>query len=498
MGLIKFINNLICVLGCVAVALALGVLLWLPTRPFARLQINLTADSQPVLLNVTGYEALTLANGITAISAKAVTAFDEINSREGGDRLLAQYDMNDGVQGRIRTLAAQTQPIANFVLLYQIAFFVLPALTLFMVIIVALSRGYFAQQLVKGLVLIALTFATVAITAGTMLFLSERLNAVIAASIAQNAAGFPGLGVSVNDKLPELRVGLINLIDTRTPIIASGVALVGSIVAMLGACLSARKPGLNPRLIAQAAMAQAQLQTNGARDAIPYSSAQPVQPTQRLPQPENPAPVVPAPVVPPPQPVYQAAAAPVAAPRPMPAAQPTRPTPSPINSGAPPMQATPAAINQPSPLAPAPEPRPAPTQVTPAYPAAHSAAHSAAQPTSASVSSPIKAQPAPPTRAPSAPQSAAQPEPAPTTAAQPTPPAPTEPAPNSKPAPETPPTRPPQPAPVAAQVAKPSPGPAAQPTPPRSPAKPRICATCGQIALGNEKFCRSCGARLGN
>lgn len=201
---------------------------------------------------------------------------------------------------------------------FQVAFFVLPALTLFMAIIVALSRGYFGEQLVKGVALIALTLLASAVTAGAMLYLSERLDAVINASLAQNAAGFPGLGVSVNDKLPELRVGVINLIDTRTPVIASGVGLIGAIIAMLGATLAARKPGLNPRQLAQAAMLQAQVNASGApMTPNPYlapAASGPVQPTQRLnPEPPVPAPapvkpspaptpppVMPAPVQPPP------------------------------------------------------------------------------------------------------------------------------------------------------------------------------------------------------
>ncbi len=355
MGVIRFINNLICVLGCITVALAMAVLVWLPTRPFARLQINLTADSQPIFLSITGYEALMMANGLATIPAKATALIGELQKQEGGERLIGQYDVGERQQGYLRDLAAQTESLPGLVMLFQVAFFVLPALTLFMAIIVALSRGYFGEQLVKGVALIALTLLASAVTAGAMLYLSERLDAVINASLAQNAAGFPGLGVSVNDKLPELRVGVINLIDTRTPVIASGVGLIGAIVAMLGATLAARKPGLNPRQLAQAAMLQAQVNASGAPiTPNPYlasAAGGPVQPTQRLnpePPPAPPPPAAPAPVTPSlapsPPPVMPA---PVKPPPPVAAPPPVTPQPPPSRVSPPP--AAPAPPSSPSP-----------------------------------------------------------------------------------------------------------------------------------------------------
>lgn len=347
--MIRFINNLICVLGCITVALAMAVLVWLPTRTFARLQINLTADSQPIFLSVTGYEALMMANGLATIPAKATALIGELQKQEGGERLIGQYDVGERQQGYLRDLAAQTESLPGLVMPFQVAFFVLPTLTLFMAIIVALSRGYFGEQLIKGVTLIALTLLASAVTAGAMLYLSERLDAVINASLAQNAAGFPGLGVLVNDKLPELRVGVINLIDTRTPVIASGVGLIGAVVAMLGATLAARKPGLNPRQLAQAAMLQAQMNASGVPiTPNPYlapAAGGPVQPTQRLnpePSPAAPAPAAPSPA-PPPPPVMPAPPKPppvVAAPPPVP------PQPPPARVSPPP---TPASPSSPSP-----------------------------------------------------------------------------------------------------------------------------------------------------
>ncbi len=352
MGVIRFINNLICALGCITVALAMAVLVWLPTRTFARLQINLMADSQPIFLNVTGYEALMMANGLATIPAKTAALIGELQKQEGGERLISQYDVGERQQGYLRDLAAQTESLPGLVMPFQVAFFALPALALFMAIIVALSRGYFGEQLVKGVTLIALTLLASATTAGSMLYLSERLDAVINASLAQNAAGFPGLGVSVNDKLPELRVGVINLIDTRTPVIASGVGLIGAVVAMLGATLAARKPGLNPRQLAQAAMLQAQVTANGVpMTPNPYlapAASGPVQPTQRLnPEPppapppaSAPAPAAPSPA-PPPAPVIPAPVKPppvVAAPPPIPPQSPSpkvSPPPAPVPPSSP-------------------------------------------------------------------------------------------------------------------------------------------------------------------
>ncbi|GIV85310.1 MAG: hypothetical protein KatS3mg052_2317 [Candidatus Roseilinea sp.] len=345
--MIRFINNLICMLGCITVALAMAVLVWLPTRTFARLQINLRADSTPIFLNVTGYEALMMANGLAMIPTKTVALIGELQKQEGGEQFIGQYDVGERQQGYLRDLAAQTESLPGPIMLFQAAFFTLPALALFMAIIVALSRGYFGEQLVKGVTLIALTLLASATTAGSMLYLSERLDAVIRASLTQNAAGFPGLGVSVNDKLPELRVGVINLIDTRTPVIASGVGLIGAIVAMLGATLAARKPGLNPRQLAQAAMLQAQVSANGApMTPNPYlapTASGPIQPTQRLnPEPPpapppatpSPAPVMPARVKPP---SVVSASPPIPPQSPSPQASPP-PAPAPPSSPSPTLQ----------------------------------------------------------------------------------------------------------------------------------------------------------------
>jgi hypothetical protein len=231
---VRLINNLICALGSLTVALAMLVLLWLPSRPFVRLQINLTADSQPVALNISGYEALMMANGLMVIPAKAGALLSELQSQPNGALFAKPYELSERQQGYLRDVADGTSGLFTPLVAFQIAFFVLPALTLLMAWIVATTRGYFGEQLFRGILLIALAAAAVLVMTGGTLYLSERLNAVIAASLAQNQAGFPGLGMPVNDALPELRVGLLNLIDTRTPIIAAGVALIGAVVAMLG------------------------------------------------------------------------------------------------------------------------------------------------------------------------------------------------------------------------------------------------------------------------
>ena len=271
MGMVRFLNSLICTLGCIAVMAAIGVLLWLPTEPWARAQVFLTRDARPIMVSVTGYEALMLANGLAVGPTKIAIAAGALSGQEGGANLLTQFEMSDRLQAQIRNIAVQTQPLSNIILPLQIALFVLPALTLFLAVIVMFSRDYFGQQLLKGVVLIMLTLLTVTLIAGLTQVASERLSAVIAASHVQNAAGFPGLGVTVNDALPELHLDLMNLIDNRTPLIAGGVAIIGSIVALLGAGLSSQKPAMS-----QAQFTRAAMQSGGIVDVSPPA------PTQRL------------------------------------------------------------------------------------------------------------------------------------------------------------------------------------------------------------------------
>jgi hypothetical protein len=268
----RLLNNLICALGCLTVILAIGMLLWLPSQPWATLSIQLSADAQPITLNATGYEALLMANGLAALPQKAALVIGALSAQPGGGSLLNQLELSERLQLQVRDLAVQTQTLGGAVLPVQAALFILPALTIFMALIVLVSRGYFGQQLLKGVLLILLTLLTAGLFVGLTQVANERLNAVIAASQAQIAAGFPGLGLTVNDALPELRVNLQNRIDASTPLIAGGVALIGSVVALLGACLSARKPALSPAHLARAAAMQAQV-------AVPSG---PAQPTQRL------------------------------------------------------------------------------------------------------------------------------------------------------------------------------------------------------------------------
>jgi hypothetical protein len=273
-GTVRFLNNLICALGCFAVILAVGVLLWLPTQPWAEVQISLARDAQPITVQVTGHEALMLANGLASAPQKVAALTSALGSQDGGSSLLAQLELGERLQMQIRDLAIQTQVWGGWVMPAQTALFVLPALTLFTALAVLLTRGYFGQQLLKGVLLLLFTFLTVALIAGLMQLVNERLNAIIAASAAQNAAGFPGLGVTVNDRLPELQLRLRNLMDVNTPLIAGGVGLIGAVVALLGACLSARKAPLGTAQFARAAAAASQAQAQ--------ADAAPPPPTQRL------------------------------------------------------------------------------------------------------------------------------------------------------------------------------------------------------------------------
>lgn len=252
--------------------LVVGVLLWLPAQPWAELQISLARDAQPITTQVTGYEALMLANGIASAPQKIALVASALGVQDGGGSLLAQLELSERLQTQIRDLAVQTQAWSGLVMPVQIALFVLPALTLFTALTVLLTRGYFGQQLLKGVLLLLFMLLTVALFAGLMQAASERIDAIIAASAAQNAAGFPGLGVTVNDRLPELQLRLRNLMDVNTPLIAGGVGLVGAMVALLGACLSGRKAPLAPAQFARAAAAASQAQVD----------ATPPLPTQRL------------------------------------------------------------------------------------------------------------------------------------------------------------------------------------------------------------------------
>lgn len=265
---------MICVLGCLALILALGVLVWLPTQPWAALQIRLTPDAPLIEIPVTGYEALQLLAGGGAVARAAAAVIGAASQADGGASFLTQLELSERLQAQLVALAAQTQGLRDVSLLGQAALVILPALTLFMALAVLFTRGYFGQQIFKGALLVALTFLTVVTWVGAMLAFDERLNAVIGASLAQNAAGFPGLGVTVNDRLPDLRVGLNNLMDTRTPVIAGAVALIGAIIALLGAALSARRAGLSQAQIARAAALQAKLMEEGNAPATPQPATQ--------------------------------------------------------------------------------------------------------------------------------------------------------------------------------------------------------------------------------
>lgn len=274
MRAVRLLNNTICVLGCLALILAIGVLVWLPTQPWLALQIRLTPDAALIEIPVTGYEAMQLLAGGGAVARAAAVVIGAAGQSDGGASFLAQLELSERLQGQLVALAGQTQGLRDVSLLGQAALFILPTLTLFMALAVLFTRGYFGQQLFKGALLVVLTFLTVVTWVGAMLAFDERLSAVIAASLAQNAAGFPGLGVTVNDRLPDLRVGLSNLMDTRTPVIAGAVALIGAIVALLGAALSARRAALSQAQIARAAALQVKLMEEGNAPAAPQPATQ--------------------------------------------------------------------------------------------------------------------------------------------------------------------------------------------------------------------------------
>lgn len=243
-GLIRFIRGLIRALGSLAVLSALGVFLWLPTRPWVTVQISLSPDVPPIALPVRGYDLLMIGQGYIAGSDRFGALIRELNAREGGARLLAAYEITERQQQAILGWAAQSRALEPYALPLFGAWFGLPAVTALLAVILLFSQSTFWVQLLRGLLFLLLTVVTAGFHIGVGLVLSERIDALIAASLAQNAAGFPGLGVIVVDALPALRLGLQNRVDVQTMLLAGGVALLGALVTLVGATLSARRPSL--------------------------------------------------------------------------------------------------------------------------------------------------------------------------------------------------------------------------------------------------------------
>lgn len=257
-GLIRFIRGLIRALGSLAVLAALGMFLWLPSRPWAMLQISLSPDVPLIALPVRGYDLLMIGQGYIAGSDRFGALIRELNAREGGSRLLAAYEITERQQQAVLEWAAQSRALDPYALPLLGAWFGLPAVTALLAVMLLFSQSTFWVQLLRGLLFLVFTAATAALYIGAGLVLSERIDALIAASLAQNAAGFPGLGVIVVDALPALRVGLQNRVDLQTLLLAGIVALIGALVALVGATLSARRPSLVDLSLVAAAAAGAQ------------------------------------------------------------------------------------------------------------------------------------------------------------------------------------------------------------------------------------------------
>ncbi|MDW8395866.1 MAG: zinc ribbon domain-containing protein [Anaerolineae bacterium] len=257
-GLIRFIRGLIRALGSLAVLAALGMFLWLPSRPWAMLQISLSPDVPLIALPVRGYDLLMIGQGYIAGSDRFGALIRELNAREGGSRLLAAYEITERQQQAVLEWAAQSRALDPYALPLLGAWFGLPAVTALLAVMLLFSQSTFWVQLLRGLLFLVFTAATAALYIGAGLVLSERIDALIAASLAQNAAGFPGLGVIVVDALPALRVGLQNRVDLQTLLLAGIVALIGALVALVGATLSARRPSLVDLNLVAAAAAGAQ------------------------------------------------------------------------------------------------------------------------------------------------------------------------------------------------------------------------------------------------
>ncbi|MCS7088526.1 MAG: zinc ribbon domain-containing protein [Thermoflexales bacterium] len=243
-GAIRFLRGLIRILGCLAVLAALAMFLWLPTRPWAILRISLSPELPMIALPISGYDALAIVQGWIGGSDRFGALVQELIARPGGERLLAAYEITERQQQTILGWAAQARPLRFYALGVVGAWFGLPALTALAALLLMFSQSTFWVQLGRALLVLLLTTATSLFFVGGGVLVSERLDAIIAASIAQNAQGFPGLGVIVVDALPALRVGLQNVMDMQTLFITGGVSLLGALVALVGAALSARRPSM--------------------------------------------------------------------------------------------------------------------------------------------------------------------------------------------------------------------------------------------------------------
>ncbi len=241
---IRFLRGLIRVLGAAAVLAAMGMFLWLPTQPWAILRVSLSPEVPMIAMPISGYDALSLAQGWIGGSDRFGALIQELNARSGGERLLAAYELTERQQQTVLGWAAQARPLRLYALGLTAAWFGLPALTALAALFVMFSQSTFWVQLGRALMLILLAAVTTLFFVGGGVVVSERLDAIIAASLAQNAQGFPGLGVIVVDALPALRVGLQNVMDLQMLFITGAVALLGAVVALVGAALSARRPSM--------------------------------------------------------------------------------------------------------------------------------------------------------------------------------------------------------------------------------------------------------------
>lgn len=113
-----------------------------------------------IAMPISGYDALSLAQGWIGGSDRFGALIQELNARSGGERLLAAYELTERQQQTVLGWAAQARPLRLYALGLTAAWFGLPALTALAALFVMFSQSTFWVQLGRALMLILLAAVT--------------------------------------------------------------------------------------------------------------------------------------------------------------------------------------------------------------------------------------------------------------------------------------------------------------------------------------------------
>jgi ribosomal protein L40E len=227
-----FFKHLIRVLGCLFIIVASGVLLWLPSTPWATLRLHTPAASSatlPSTLSLNGYDgwfAISQMIGLTAMGPR-------VSQNAAMNNLVNAYV---SVPTTLPTLwhteqgSLQTSVIA--LAIWQTAFLILPLITIFLAIVLLVSHSTMNWQMTRGILLLLATLATVAVMSGGMVLLSQNFDKFQV-----------DLQTELQTKLPATdTVDLLNVMNWQLALGAGIAALFGAAAALLGASLTA-SPG---------------------------------------------------------------------------------------------------------------------------------------------------------------------------------------------------------------------------------------------------------------